>query len=216
MSLLYDNFGVLASVSVLSSIIYLFSMASQRPGRDIPQLDYSTIVRVPRVDDESLPTKQLDNPLGTANPTIATDAAVDATIDPRLAESTSTLNTPNTEPTSFANSNIYDELDNDLPDTLATSILPSESALQVPPQVPRLQAKSQTQSLVFDHFITTLLDDFYISQQSKKRTQDRQHKCKYCWYTMLDSRRDGTGNLIKHLKKHNVHISLSSVLALAS
>jgi hypothetical protein len=195
-------------------------MASQRPGRDIPRLDYSTIVRVPRVDDESLPTKQLDyppiNPLGTANPTIATDTAIDATIDLYLAESTSTLNTPNTEPTSFANSNIYDESDNDLPDTLATSILPSESASQVLPRVPRLQAKSRTRSPVFDYFITTLLDDFYISRRSKKRTQDQQHKCKYCRYTVLDSRRDGTGNLIEHLKKHNVYISLSSVLALAS
>jgi hypothetical protein len=64
--------------------------------------------------------------------------------------------------------------------------------------------------------ITTLLDDFYISRRSKKRTQDRQHKCKYCRYTVLDSRRDGTGNLIEHLKKHNVHISLSSVSVLAS
>jgi hypothetical protein len=121
-------------------------MASQRPGCDIPWLDYSTIVGVPRVEDESLPTKQLDNllinSLGTANPTIAADA--DATINVHLAESTSTLNTPNTELTSFANSNIYDESDNDLPDTLATSILPSESALQVPPRVPQLQTKSRT------------------------------------------------------------------------
>jgi len=183
-------------------------MASQRPGRDIPRLDYSTIVRVPRLDNESLPTKP------PAHPPI--DVAIDATIDPNLAESTPTIDATNTEPPSFNNSNIYDESDNDSPITSATSILPSESALQVPPRVPRLQAKSRTRSPAFDHFITTLLDDFYISRRSKKRTQDRQHKCKYCRYTVLDLRRDGTGNLIEHLKKHNVHISLSSVSVLAS
>jgi hypothetical protein len=117
-------------------------MASQRPGRDIPRLDYSTIVRVPRLDNESLPTKPLAHPLintlGTANP------AIDATIDLNLAESTSTIDATNTEPISFDNSNIYDDSDNDSSITPATSILPSESALQVPPQVPRLQAISRT------------------------------------------------------------------------
>ena len=177
-------------------------------------MDYSTIVRVPRLDNESLPTKPPPHPPIAAD--AVQDAAIDATIDPRLAESTPTIDTPNTEPTTFANSNIYDKLDNESANTLATSILPSESALQVPPRVPRLQAKSQTWSLVFDHFITTLLDDFYISRRSKKRTQDWQHNCKYCWYTVLDSRQEGTSNLIKHLKKHNVYISLSFILVSAS
>jgi hypothetical protein len=144
------------------------------------------------------------------------DAAIDATIDLNLAESTPTIDATNTEPTSFDNLNIYDDLDNDSSITPATFILPLESALQVPPRVPRLQAISQTQSPVFDHFITTLLDDFCMSQRSKKQTQDQQHKCKHCWYTVLDSRRNGTSNLIEHLKKHNVYISLSSISVLAS
>jgi hypothetical protein len=85
-------------------------MASQRPGRDIPRLDYSTIVRVPRLDNESLPTKPpahpLINLLRTANLAIVVDAAINATIDPNLAESTPTIDATNTEPTSFDNSNI--------------------------------------------------------------------------------------------------------------
>jgi len=73
----------------------------------------------------------LINLLRTAGLIIATNAAINATINPHLAESTSTLNILNTEPTSFANSNIYNKLDNDLLNTLAISIQPLESALQV-------------------------------------------------------------------------------------
>lgn len=72
------------------------------------------------------------------------DAAVDATINPNLAKSTPTIDTTNTEPTSFNNSNIYNESDNDLSVMLATSILPLKSASQVLLQVLRLQAISQT------------------------------------------------------------------------
>lgn len=129
-------------------------------------MDYSTIVRVPRLDNKSLPTKPPahppSNPLGTAHLAIVVNAAIDATINPNLAESTCTIDATNTEPTSFDNSNIYNKLDNNLSITLTTFILPLELASQVL-QVLQLQAISQTQSLAFDYFITTLLDNFYIS-----------------------------------------------------
>jgi hypothetical protein len=151
-------------------------MASQRPGCDIPRLDYHAIARVPRIDDESLATKPAVyppvNPLITANSAIVGDA-VDDVGDVIITRSTSTVAATNAEPTSLLNSTIYNDLDDDLTVTLSTSIQPSESASQVLLQVLLLQAKSQSQSLVFNHFITTLLDEYYISRQTKKRTQDR-------------------------------------------
>jgi hypothetical protein len=103
-----------------------------------------------------------------------------------------------------------DTVSRDIPgrDT-SVSIQPLESASQVPVRVPRLQAKPRSRSLVFNHFISTLLDDYYISKRTKKRTQDRQHKCKQCQYNTLNSRRDGTANMIEHLKKHNIYLTPS-------
>jgi len=107
----------------------------------------------------------------------------DPLIDPLLMTSLTTLDsTITTEPipTTVASnilddSNIYDDLENYSPAPVmpATSIQPSESTSQVPLRVPRLQAKSQPRSWVYDHFITTLLDDYYISKQTRKQTQDR-------------------------------------------
>jgi hypothetical protein len=151
-------------------------MASQRPGRDIPRLDYHAIAKVPRIDDESLATKPAAyppvNPLITANPAIVGDA-VDDVGDVIITRSTLTVAATNAEPTSLLNSTIYNDSEDDLPVTLSTSIQPLESASQVLLRVPRLQAKSRLRSPVFNHFITTLLDEYYILRQTKKRTQDR-------------------------------------------
>jgi hypothetical protein len=151
-------------------------MASQRPGRDIPRLDYRAIAKVPRIDDKSLATKSTAhppvNPLITANPAIVGDA-VDNIGNVIITKSTPTVAATNEEPTSLLNSTIYDDSEDDLLVTLSTSIQPSESASQVPLRVPRLQAKSRSQSLVFNHFITILLDEYYILRQTKKQTQDR-------------------------------------------
>ena len=110
-----------------------------------------------------------------------------------------------TTTTVATNSNIYDNSDDDSRVTPATSMQPSESVSQAPLRVPRLQAKSQPRSWVYNHFITTLLDEHYISRRTQKRTQDRQHKCKKCSYEVLDSRRDGTKNMIDHLRKHAIY-----------
>jgi hypothetical protein len=114
-------------------------------------------------------------------------------------------------PSSFDDSNIYDNSDDDSLAPPPSSILPSESASQVPLRVPRIQAISRIRSPVFKHYSTTLLNEYYISRKTKKRTQDRQHKCKQCLYTTLDSRRDGTTNMIKHLEKHAVFLSQSVI-----
>jgi hypothetical protein len=189
-------------------------MASQRPGRDIPRLDYHAINKVPRIDDESLATKPATNllvePLIRANSMAvgeASDVIITGSTNLMVTESSTE---PLTEPPSlFNDSNIYDDSDDDSPITQTTSILPSESASQLLPRVPRIQATSRIRSPVFKHYITTLLDQYYISKKTKKRTQDRQHKCKQCLYTTLDSKRDGTTNMIKHLEKHTVFLSPS-------
>jgi len=150
-------------------------MASQRPSRDIPRLDYRAIAKVPRIDDESLATKAAVhppvNPLIAANPAIVGNAD-DNVGDVIITRSTPTVAATNAEPTSLLNSTIYNDSKDDSPVTPSTSIQPSESVLQVLLRVPRLQAKSQSQSPVFNHFITTLLDEYYISRRTKKRTQD--------------------------------------------
>ena len=110
----------------------------------------------------------------------------DAASNAIITKSTSTVDVTNTQPTTntqpitnaqpfslLDNSNIYDDLESDSPITLLVSIQPSESALQVLVRVPRLQAKPQSWSPVFNHFISTLLDDYYILKRTKKRTQDR-------------------------------------------
>ena len=150
-------------------------MASQRPSRNIPRLDYHTIAKVPRINDESLATKPTAhpsvNPLITANPAIVGDAVGDVG-DVIITRSTPTVAATNVEPTSLLNSTFYNDSDDDSPVTPSSSIQPSESALQVLLQVPRLQAKSRSQSPVFNHFITTLLNEYYILRQTKKQTQD--------------------------------------------
>jgi hypothetical protein len=95
-----------------------------------------TIVRVPQVDDEGLPTKAPTHLL--INLAIVVDAVWNAIINPNLAESTPTIDATNTEHTSFDNSNIYNKIDNDLLVMLTTPTLLSESVSQVPQLVPRL------------------------------------------------------------------------------
>jgi hypothetical protein len=113
-------------------------MASQRPGRDIPRLDYRAIAKVPRIDDKSLATKPaaypLVNPLIAANPAIVSNA-VDDIGNVIITRSTLTVAATNAEPTSLLNSTIYNDSEDDSPVTL-TSIQPSESASQVPLRVP--------------------------------------------------------------------------------
>jgi hypothetical protein len=95
--------------------------------------------------------------------------------------------------------------------TPGTSILSSDSVSQtVPTKAPLLQRLLGPRSWVFEHFITTLLDTYYLFKKSKKRTQDRQHKCKYCLWHILDSIHWGTGNMIDHLKKHQIGLPTSS------
>jgi hypothetical protein len=153
-------------------------MASQRPGRDIPRLDYHSIVKVPRLDNESLPTKPA-HPLVDLlidPPTASSLTAIDAVDDPA---STTAVDATNKPPTLDNDSNIYDNSEDDTPITPATSIQPSESVSQAS-RVPRRQARLGPWSLVYNHFVITLLDDYFISKRTKKRTQDRQLKCKYC------------------------------------
>jgi hypothetical protein len=89
-------------------------MASQRPARDIIRQDYHAIVNY----KDDIPTNPLADPL----------------IDPLLTTSLKTLNSAITTkliPTTVAmnildNSNIYNDLENDTPVMLATSIQPLE------------------------------------------------------------------------------------------
>jgi hypothetical protein len=190
-------------------------MASQRPARDIFRRDYRAIVNykdvkptTPPADPPAdLPADPLIDPLLTASLETLDDAIT--------AEPIPTTVATNTEPM-FDHSNIYDDSYNDTLVTPATSIQPSESISQVPPRVPRLQAKSLLWSWVYNHFTTTVLDKHYILKRTQKQTQDHQHKCKKCSYEVLNSRRDGTKNMIDNLRKHAIYQTPELVSAFLS
>jgi len=174
---------------------------------------------VPRIDNESLATKPSAYLLVKAN-----SATIDNVVND-VGDVVTTTSTPmvlenatNTPPSSlFDDANLYDDSDDDNLVTLLIS-LHSESALisgsHVPLRVPRLQAQPRIRSPVYNHYITTLLDTYYTSKSTKKHTQDHQHKCKKCAFTTLDSQRNRTANMIKHIKKHSVF--LLSLLVLSS
>jgi hypothetical protein len=166
-------------------------MASQRPARDIWRRNYALIVN----GEDDSPA----NP--PANPPIP--ASLETVDDAIITKPIPTTDATNTAPP-LDDSNIYDDSEDDLLTTLASSIQPSDSMSQVP-RVPRLQAKIGSWSWGFDHFIAALLDDYYISKRTRKRTQDHHFQCKQCWHSLLDSKRHGTTNMAEHLKKHIIY-----------
>jgi hypothetical protein len=104
------------------------------------------------------------------------DNSIDTSAVALSVVTTTAAETANTSPVL---NDIYDNSEEDLLATLASSLNPLESVSQVP-RVPQLQAKPSIRSWVFDHFRTILLDTYYISKRTRKRTQNRLHKCKQC------------------------------------
>jgi hypothetical protein len=107
-------------------------MASQRPARDIVRRDYHAIINY-KNDKPAHPP---------AHP--PADPPADPPIDPLLIAGLNDAFTAEPIPTTVAtNSNTYNDLDDDLRITPATSIQLLESVSQAPLRVLRLQAKSQ-------------------------------------------------------------------------
>lgn len=108
---------------------------------------------------------------------------------------------------------IYGDDDFEAPDA---SLLPSSTpVLSVNPSdsvshaqhlhVPSIRRILGLRSWVFNHFISTRLDTYYILRRTQKRVQDQQHKCKECSWSIVDSKRYGTTNMSDHLKtKHSI------------
>jgi hypothetical protein len=123
----------------------------------------------------------------TSPSTSANNSTAIRTIDPVLFKATEALViTEALYTSSLVSGDLYsttyqsDENEDDIR-TSRTSILSSDSVSQtVSTKTSLLQRLLSPRSWVFKHFITTLLDIYYLLKESKKYTQNRQHKCKYC------------------------------------
>jgi hypothetical protein len=109
-------------------------------------------------------------------------------------------------PTETSFSDIYDTIQT--PDS--DSILPSESASQsiTPSPLSSLikRPRKTTSKWLWDHFITTPIDQPWMNRAKKMILPDRLIRCKECKWETFDSVRSGsTSNLQYHLKqKHDI------------
>lgn len=116
--------------------------------------------------------------------------------------------------TDFTTNETSAESYSDIYDTIQTpdsdSILPSESASQsiTPNTQSSLMKRSRKTSTewIWDHFITTSINQPWMNRAKKMIKQDRLIQCKECKWETFDSVRKGTtSNLQYHLKaKHDI------------